>query len=172
MVHIVLCTTSIEQKRGKKTPKPLFFCSNLAFAVKQQKPDLIQKTKNRNTSCAHWCFWCSQKGFVSKVHCWCLKKHYFLQVFKVFCLAFKALCFLCWPFLLLVLFLFGFFLTSSCCCLIDKVALFWFLFLLFWVSLVLLCVICWMFWGVFLVFVFLEGLRVRWGGPKGHLTWP
>ena len=24
----------------------------------------------------------------------------------------------------------------------------------------------------FLCFVFLEGLRVRWGGPKGHLTWP
>ena len=22
------------------------------------------------------------------------------------------------------------------------------------------------------LFVFLEGLRVRWGGPKGHLTWP
>ena len=25
---------------------------------------------------------------------------------------------------------------------------------------------------LFLVSVFLEGLRVRWGGPKGHLTWP
>ena len=24
----------------------------------------------------------------------------------------------------------------------------------------------------FFVFFFLEGLRVRWGGPKGHLTWP
>ena len=25
---------------------------------------------------------------------------------------------------------------------------------------------------VSLLFFFLEGLRVRWGGPKGHLTWP
>ena len=25
---------------------------------------------------------------------------------------------------------------------------------------------------VFFVLFFLEGLRVRWGGPKGHLTWP
>ena len=24
----------------------------------------------------------------------------------------------------------------------------------------------------FFLFWFLEGLRVRWGGPKGHLTWP
>ena len=28
-----------------------------------------------------------------------------------------------------------------------------------------------LFFCVFLCF-FLEGLRVRWGGPKGHLTWP
>ena len=28
------------------------------------------------------------------------------------------------------------------------------------------------FWFFVLCFVFLEGLRVRWGGPKGHLTWP
>ena len=33
---------------------------------------------------------------------------------------------------------------------------------------------CFLFFFVFFVFlfVFLEGLRVRWGGPKGHLTWP
>ena len=42
---------------------------------------------------------------------------------------------------------------SSCCCLINQVAMFWFLFLLFGVSLVLLCVICWMFFGLFLAFV-------------------
>ena len=28
------------------------------------------------------------------------------------------------------------------------------------------------FFSCFCLFVFLEGLRVRWGGPKGHLTWP
>ena len=31
------------------------------------------------------------------------EKHYFLQVLEFFALAFKTLCFLCWPFLLLVL---------------------------------------------------------------------
>ena len=43
MEHTVLCTTSIEQKM--KNLKPLFFCNNLAFVIKQQRPDLIQKTK-------------------------------------------------------------------------------------------------------------------------------
>ena len=51
MVHIVLCTTSLETK---KTLKPLFFCSDLAFVDKQHKPDLVQK---KNTNCAHWFFW-------------------------------------------------------------------------------------------------------------------
>ena len=36
--------------RTKKTLKPQFFCNNLAFVVKQQKPDLIRKTKNKNTN--------------------------------------------------------------------------------------------------------------------------
>ena len=30
---------------------------------------------------------------------------------------------------------------------------------------------CFLFFVLFFLF-FLEGLRVRWGGPKGHLTWP
>ena len=29
-----------------------------------------------------------------------------------------------------------------------------------------------LFFLFFLFCFFLEGLRVRWGGPKGHLTWP
>ena len=34
--------------------------------------------------------------------------------------------------------------------------------------------LCFVFFFCFFVFClcFLEGLRVRWGGPKGHLTWP
>ena len=40
-----------------------------------------------------------------------------------------------------------------------SVFLFWFFFVFF-------------FFFVFCCFVFFEGLRVRWGGPKGHLTWP
>ena len=31
---------------------------------------------------------------------------------------------------------------------------------------------CFCFFFVPFLVVFLEGLRVRWGGPKGHLTWP
>ena len=31
---------------------------------------------------------------------------------------------------------------------------------------------CFWFLLFFFVLLFLEGLRVRWGGPKGHLTWP
>ena len=31
--------------------------------------------------------------------------------------------------------------------------------------------LCFFFFLFFFLF-FLEGLRVRWGGPKGHLTWP
>ena len=34
---------------------------------------------------------------------------------------------------------------------------------------------CFLFFVCFFLFFFcffLEGLRVRWGGPKGHLTWP
>ena len=163
-------------------------------------------------------FWCPQKGFVSKVHWWCLKNTIFCRFLRFFAPAFKAFCFLCWPFLLLVLFLFAFFFTCCCCCcLINQVAMFWFLFLLFWVSLVL-CVISWCFlvcfcfwgfkgqvrwpkgppplalnspylfsfvFGLFFVFFvgfrfffcicfwfFWKGLRVRWGYPKGHLTWP
>ena len=39
-------------------------------------------------------------------------------------------------------------------------------FLVFCVFLFFVC-FCW-----FLFCLFFEGLRVRWGGPKGHLTWP
>ena len=41
MVHTVLCTTSLETKKFETS----IFCSNLAFVDKQQKPDLIRKTK-------------------------------------------------------------------------------------------------------------------------------
>ena len=90
------------------------------------------------------------------------KNTIFLQVFKFFCICFQTLLFFCWPFLLLVLnfcvFLFCF---SCCCCWTNQVAMFWFLFLLFWVSLVfyVLCVLLFVcFWFVLL---FMEGLRVK-----------
>ena len=60
MVHIVLCTTSLETKNLK----PLFFCSDLTFVDKQHKPDLIQK----KTLIVHIGFLVPEVGFVSKVN--------------------------------------------------------------------------------------------------------
>ena len=57
--------------------------------------------------------------------------------------------------------------------------LFRFCFCLFWLYfcfvvglLLVLFLFCFSFFlFLFFLFCFLEGLRVRWGGPKGHLTW-
>ena len=95
------------------------------------------------------------------------KTLFFCRFWRFFAFAFKTLLFLCWPFLLLVLnfcvFLFCF--SCCCCCWTNQVAMFWFLFLLFWVSLVfyVVCVFFVCFW--FVLFL-MEGLRVKWGGPK------
>ena len=43
-------------------------------------------------------------------------------------------------------------------------------FLCFFVASFFSCFSCFFLFVFFCVF--LEGLRVRWGGPKGHLTWP
>ena len=81
----------------------------------------------------------------------------FLVFVFVFCVGFVSVLFAlflfcCWiVFWCWFLFCFCFFFF----CFFVLVFLFLFLFLFF-----LFC------------FVFLEGLRVRWGGPKGHLTWP
>ena len=90
------------------------------------------------------------------------KKHYFSAgFFRFFAFAFKTLIFLCWPFLLLVLNFCVFLFCSCCCCccFTNQVAMFWFLFLLYWVSLVFFSVVCvvfflvcvwllWFFWRV------------------------
>ena len=39
-------------------------------------------------------------------------------------------------------------------------------------NVIVVCFLCVCHSFCFFLFVFLEGLRVRWGGPKGHLTWP
>ena len=71
----------------------------------------------------------------------------FLVFVFVFCVAFVSVLF--------ALFLF-------CCWIVFGVgSCFAFVFVFF----------CFVFFVLFF-FVFLEGLRVRWGGPKGHLTWP
>ena len=168
----LFCAQVQQNKTKEKTLKPLFFCNKLAFVVKQQKPDLIQKTKNKTLIVHIGVFGVLMLVMFQEFTGDVWKKHYYPASFEAFCSCFLN------PFFLMLAFGFvdfvlGFFFTSSCCCLINQVAMFWFRFLLFWVSLVfLLCVI---FWIVFVIFDFcfvLEGFRVRWGGPKGHLTWP
>ena len=49
---------------------------------------------------------------------------------------------------------------------------FYFFFFLIFFCCFFCCFFVLFFLFCFFVLFFLEGLRVRWGGPKGHLTWP
>ena len=100
------------------------------------------------------------------------EKHYVLQVLKVFCSCFVNPLFLilacyfvgfsCFQFLLyLFLLLFH---TSSFSVLVLVSVVLGFL--------GLFCVIFWICFFCFWFCFFFEGLRVKWGGPKGHLNWP
>ena len=87
------------------------------------------------------------------------------RCFGVSCVCFCFLCcfcfcFVCFVFVLLLDCFWCWFLFCFCFC------FFFFVFLFF-----VLVVFVFVFF-VFCCFVFLEGLRVRRGGPKGHLTWP
>ena len=161
-----------------------FFSENTIFIVFSEKhsscnTNIVCKQNTENWWKLVGCCWTRQKG---------------VKVFFV-CFFFRALMSLCflsgkvarvlkmlifpqfWGFvgwlLLVHLGLEGFFLC--------------FLFLLFFLVLVLFLFVCFVLWlknvvssvfvflfvfFLFVLFVFLEGLRVRWGGPKGHLTWP
>ena len=81
-------------------------------------------------------------GFSGVAHC-CSSGFGRFRCFCVSCVCFSFLCCFCSVFFALLLVLW-----------LDVVVLF------FW----------WFFFCCFLFFF--EGLRVRWGGPKGHLTWP
>ena len=82
------------------------------------------------------------------------KTLFFCRFLRFFAVAFKTLIFLCWPFLLLVLNFCVFLFCFSCCCYwTNQVAMFGFLFLLFWVFLVFY-VVCVLFLFVFGLFVF------------------
>ena len=86
----------------------------------------------------------------------------FLQVSKFFfCSCFVNPFFLISAFCFVVFSCFGLLFTSSCCCFLNQVSMFCFLFLLFLVSLVLLGVISWICFVFVLGLCFFEGLRVR-----------
>ena len=75
-------------------------------------------------------------------------KNFLTDNWKAHFLIFFCFCFVYYFLFFVVFLLFLFFVFCRFCC--------FFVFLFF----------------CFFVFFFLEGLRVRWGGPKGHLTWP
>ena len=129
-----------QNKHWKKTQKPQFFCNNLAFAVKQQRPDYCTKPKKHELCTL--VFLVSTQCFFSNVNCYCLKNTIFLQV------CFFALALFTPFFFVLAISFVGFsgcsiFFISSCCCFIQQLSMLWLLFLLIWVSLVLLCAIFW-----------------------------
>ena len=127
------------------------------------------------------CFWCGIVPGVLKM----------LVVFPSF-LGFSGVVFSClflgleglggFVFLVFLVFVFGvcvtfvsvlFALFLFCCWIVFGVGS-WFAFVfvfLFFLSVFLFLFFVFCFF-CFLLFFFLEGLRVRWGGPKGHLTWP
>ena len=96
--------------RTQKTLKPLFFCSNLAFAVKQQKPDYRTKSKTR---IAHIGVFGVKKWFCFKSYLVMFKKHYISAGLGGFLLlqqslALLTLSFLIWPSLSMVFLVFAF----------------------------------------------------------------
>ena len=156
----------------KKPLKPLFSAVIWLLAVKQQRPDYCRKAKNQKTLIVHFGVFGVHKNvfFCQKLTGDVWKTTIYLQVWEFF-----GSCFVN-PFFLGLAFYFML-------CLVFH---FLYFFLLFHKSsfyvLVLVSVVlgflgfdmCYLldFFGWFLVFVFFEGLRVRWGGPKDHLTWP
>ena len=127
-----------------------------------------------------WCVWHSSRSVKSACFSqfgffvgWFILVYFGFGRFRCFCVSCVCFCFLrcfcfcfvCFVFVLLLdcflvlffllLFLFCFFFCFFC---FFCSCFFLFLFLFFFVF--------------FCFFYFLEGLRVRWGGPKGHLTWP
>ena len=104
-----------------------------------------------------WCVWHCFKSVIkmlvffpvflgfSGVAYYCSSGFGCFRCFCVSCVCFSLLCCFCFCFVCFVIWFCGCF---------------------------VFCFVFLEFFFVFFCFVFLEGLRVRWGGPKGHLTWP
>ena len=155
--------------------KHYFYSAFSKTQLFKNKNCMLKKTENL------WeivgCFWTWQNGVfgfefwgfnIKKVGLWCVW-HCFKSV--------KNACFfpVFWAFLgwLIVVHLgleglgvFVFLVFVFLCCVVFASVLFALL-LVLWLFCLLFCL-----FFVFFVLFFLEGSRVRWGGPKGHLTWP
>ena len=142
----------LSKKKGPETPIFIVFFGCALSGPRCQKREIL-------------------KSHPKKGKIWLITEKLFFGVFAFF---------LWLLFLLFFIFLFGFFLF----------AFFFFVFLVFFVGgfkgqvrwpkgpphlalnppYFFFC-FCFLFFVLFFL-IFLEGLRVRWGGPLGHLTWP
>ena len=172
MVHTVLCTTWIEQKKEKKLWNHYFSAVIWLWLFSNESRILHRKQKTETLIVHIGVFGVLNKVFFQKFT-GDVKNTIFLQVFKFFCTCFQNPLFLmlAFPF---VGFVFPCFLFYFVLLLFDKSSCYVLVFVfvvLGFLGLVMCYVLCF-FWFVFGLVFFLEGLRVRWGGPKGHLTSP
>ena len=189
MVHTVFCTTSRKQKNLRNHD---LFAVFWLLLLSNKGQTTVQNLKSKKIIARFGVFGVHNNVFFSRVS-WCLvmfEKHFTSAGLRGFLLLLCQPFLSCFGFFFSWFLLFSIFFTSSCCCFISQVSLFWLLLLLLWVSLILLCVVFWIFWFwflfvleglrvrwglffvLFLLLVFWKGLRVRWGYPKGHFTWP
>ena len=150
--------------------KQLFFCSNLAFFVKQQNQFLNKTEKPKENKFGTLMFLFVQRMVLfekSTDDVW--KKQYFLQVFEVFAFDLVTRSSFFWPFVFwfflfwIIIYFFLLLFHKSSFYVLVVVSVF------FGCLGFIICYILDLFYFLF-VFVFCV-LRVRWGGSKGHLTW-
>ena len=156
MVHTVFQNLN-RTKKQKRAPKPLFFCNNLDFVVKHQKPVLEQNgTPPPKIKWAPWCFFLCKNWFCLKSQLVMFdKNNIFYRFLRLLALDLLARSFFFWPFVFWVFLFFGFLFVSCCCCFIKQVSMFWSLFhVAFLISLVSLLVFFWICFekGIFAYF--------------------
>ena len=165
MVHIVL--SQPQQNQNKKKLKPLFPVW-IWFLLLATITICCTKKKLKNTNWAHWCFFGPWIGLASKAQKWCLrKKPIFCRFSRFLAVALLTLSFFFCPFVF-EFSGFGFLFTSFFCLLLFHTSSSYVVVLLHVVLVVLLS----FFSFGFVLFFCVCFLRVRRGGPKGHLTWP
>ena len=130
-----LFCAQVQHSKKQKTLKPLSFCSNLACLLSNKSQILYRKQKSK-TLIVHIGVFGVLMLFLLQEFTGDVKNYFATVFYFIFCSCFLNPFFLMLTFGL-VGFIFAFFFTSSCSCLINQVAMFWFLFLLFWVSWVL-----------------------------------
>ena len=153
-----------------------YFSAIIWLLLISDKSQILYRTKKtKNTNCAHWCFSVQRMVLFDSLTGDVWKALFSCRVWGFLALALLTLSFWCWPFVLLVFLVCGFFFTSSC--FLSPKSSFHVLVLVSVVLGFLDFIKCYqldlcLFVCLFLVFVCLGGFKgsVRW--PKGHLIWP